>query len=97
MGKNRFLADFAVKTFFFTSEFVKFRKCFEMKTFVFLVFTLDKVFVPPKIVYAPTPPSRYFGAGPGDTNDSILYDHAKYVILLEKVKIVLNSSCNLEL
>ena len=60
----------------------------------FLVFTLDKVFVPPKN----TPPqSCYSGAGPDNTNDSILYDHAKYVVLLVKVKIVLNSSCNLEL
>ena len=32
-----------------------------------------------------------------DTYGSILYDHAKYVILLVKVKIVLNSSCNLNL
>ena len=32
-----------------------------------------------------------------DTNGSSLYDHAKYVILLVKVKIVLNSSCNLKL
>ena len=32
-----------------------------------------------------------------DTNGSILYDHAKYVILLVKVKTVLNSSCNLKL
>ena len=31
------------------------------------------------------------------TNGSILYDHAKYVILLVKVKIVLNSGCNLKL
>ena len=31
-----------------------------------------------------------------DTNGSILYDHAKNVILLVKVKIVLNSSCNLK-
>ena len=29
-----------------------------------------------------------------DTNGSILHDHANYVILLVKVKIVLNSSCN---
>ena len=28
------------------------------------------------------------------TNGSISYEHAKYVILLVKVKIVLNSSCN---
>ena len=28
-----------------------------------------------------------------DTNGSILYDHAKYVILLVKVKIVLNGEC----
>ena len=32
-----------------------------------------------------------------DTNGSILYDHAKYVILLVKVKIMLNSSSNLKL
>ena len=32
-----------------------------------------------------------------DTNGSIFYDHAKYVILLVKVKIELNSSCNLRL
>ena len=32
-----------------------------------------------------------------DTNGFILYDHAKYVILLVKVKIVLNSSSNLKL
>ena len=32
-----------------------------------------------------------------DTNGSILYDHAKYVIFLVKVKIVLNNSCNLKL
>ena len=31
------------------------------------------------------------------TNGSFLYDHAKYVILLVKVKIVLNSNCNLKL
>ena len=31
-----------------------------------------------------------------DTNGSILYDHAKYVVLLIKVKIVLNNSCNLK-
>ena len=71
MGKNRFLADFAVKTFFFTPEFVKFRKCFEMKTFVFLVFTLDKVFVPPKIVYAPPP--RHATLVPGLVTLMILF------------------------
>ena len=32
-----------------------------------------------------------------DTGGSILYDHAKYVILLVEIKIVLNSSCNLKL
>ena len=32
-----------------------------------------------------------------DTNRSILYDHAQYVIVLVKVKIVLNSSGNLKL
>ena len=32
-----------------------------------------------------------------DTNGFILCGHAKYVILLVKVKIVLNSSCNLKL
>ena len=32
-----------------------------------------------------------------DTDGFILYDHAEYVILLVKVKIVLNSSCNLKL
>ena len=32
-----------------------------------------------------------------DANGSILYDHAKYVILLVKVKIMLNSSCILKL
>ena len=32
-----------------------------------------------------------------DTNGFILYDHAKYVILLVKIKIALNSSCNLRL
>ena len=31
------------------------------------------------------------------TNGSILYDQAKYLILLVKVKIVLNSRCNLKL
>ena len=63
-----------------------------------LVFTLGKVFVPCKNCLCPLPPqSRYSGAGPGDTNDSILFDHAKYVTLLVKVRIVLNSSCDLEL
>ena len=33
-------------------------------------------------------------ASQSDTDGSILYHHAKYVILLVKVKIVLNSSCN---
>ena len=32
-----------------------------------------------------------------DTNGSILYDHAKYVILLVEVEIVFNSGCNLKL
>ena len=46
---------------------------------------------------------RFFACLPlcafqSDTNGSILYDHSKYVILvLVKVKIVLNSSCNLKL
>ena len=62
----------------------------------FLVITLDKVFVPPKTSLCPLQ-SRFSGAGPGDTNDSILHDYAKYAILLVKVKIVLNSICNLEL
>ena len=31
-----------------------------------------------------------------DTNGSILYDQGKYVVLLIKVKIVLNNSCNLK-
>ena len=40
-------------------------------------------------------PSR---ACESNTNGSILYDHAKYVIsVLVKVKIVLKSSCNLKL
>ena len=61
----------------------------------FLVFTLHKDFLPLQNCLCPQ--SRYSGAGPGDTNNSTLYDHAKYVKLLVKVKIVLNSSCNLEL
>ena len=32
-----------------------------------------------------------------DTNGSILYGHAKYVIFLVKIKIVLNSSSNFKL
>ena len=32
-----------------------------------------------------------------DTNGSILYHQAKYEILLVKVKMVLNGSCNLKL
>ena len=32
-----------------------------------------------------------------DTNGSILYNDAKYVILLVKAKVVLNGSCNLKL
>ena len=36
-------------------------------------------------------------ACPSHANGSILYDHAKYVILLVKVEIVLNSSRNLKL
>ena len=32
-----------------------------------------------------------------DTNGFVLYAHAKYVMLLVKVKIVLNSRCNLKL
>ena len=60
------------------------------------LFSLSAKFLcPSKIVYAPQ--SRNSGAGPGDTNDFILYDHAKYVILLVKLKIWLNSSCNLGL
>ena len=38
-----------------------------------------------------------FFACQSDTNSSILYDHAKYVILLVKVKMVLNSICDLKL
>ena len=37
------------------------------------------------------------GVYQSDTNGSSLYDHAKYVILLVKVKIVLNSSRDLKL
>ena len=33
----------------------------------------------------------------GDSNGFILYDHAKHVILFGKVKVALNSSCNLKL
>ena len=32
-----------------------------------------------------------------NTNGSILCDHAKYMILLVKINIVMNSSCNLKL
>ena len=64
----------------------------------FLVFTRYKVSVHPKKFIITSPlVSRYSGAGPGDTNGSILYDYAKHMILFVKVKIVLNSSCNLEL
>ena len=45
---------------------------------------------------------RFFACLPScacqsDANGFILYDDAKYVILLIKIKIVLNSSCSLKL
>ena len=72
LGKNRFFAGFALETFFFlffifyflvfTPEFVDFCTCFAMKTFCFLVFTLEfegtKFLCPPRKLFMPSQ-SRY--------------------------------------
>ena len=56
-NKNRFFfADFAVKTFFlFSPQNPRISRMLCDENLCFLVFTLDKFFVPPKIVYAPPP------------------------------------------
>ena len=42
----------------------------------------QRLCAPQKLFMPPPPQSCYSDAGPGDTTGSILYDHAKYVVLL---------------
>ena len=86
-----------MKTFFFHPRIHEISHMLRNENLSCLVFTLDKVFAPLHNCLCHPVMLQYSGAGPGDTNDSILYDHDKYVILLVKVKIVLNSSKNLEM